>query len=77
MLVVVVNISFIVTFSLQRNQRSRSVCADNFSFIIIIIIILVIIIITIIIIITLSNEGSTLQRNKDKSLALPQITVGS
>lgn len=74
MLVVVVNISFIVTFS--RNQRSRSVCADNFSFIIIIIIILVIII-TIIIKITLSNEGSTLQWNKDKSLALPQITVRS
>ena len=69
MLVVVVNISFIVTFSLQRNQRSRSVCGDNFSFIIIIIIIVIIIII--IIIITLSNEGSTLQRNKDKPLALP------
>ena len=76
MLVVVVNISLIGTFSLQRNQRSRSVCADNFSFIIIIII-LVIIITTIIIIITFSNEGSTLQRNKDKSLALPQITVRS
>lgn len=72
MLVVVVNISFIVTSALQRNQRSRSVCGDNFSFIIIIIIIIVIIIITtIIIIITLSNEGSTLQQNKDKPLALP------
>ena len=51
MLVVIMNVSFIIiTFSLQRNQRSLSVCADHFNFIIIIITITIIIIIIIIII---------------------------
>ena len=64
MLVVIMNVSFIITFSLQRNQRSWSVCADHFNFIIIIVTITIIIIITIIIT-TLFDEVSTSLQNTD------------